>query len=132
MQIEYFSKLCEKKRTVGQVEEKKLGRGKGCQPMSYLSSFLYFHFQVPFNYYFLFSINPFPNEPWFLHVCSKCLLEQFLLFPQCFLSFWRTFIKFKSCRLQTFSILKSPKFVILGRVNPSLHRSLLDNHKPGF
>ena len=41
--------------------------------------------------------NPFPNKPWFLHVCSKSLLkntvgkgeiarnEQFLLFPLCFL-----------------------------------------------
>ena len=41
--------------------------------------------------------NPFPNKPWFLHVCSISLLktlwkkgeiarnEQFLFFPQCFL-----------------------------------------------
>ena len=34
-------------------------------------------------------LNPFPNKPWFLCVCSTCLLktprnEQFLLFPQCF------------------------------------------------
>ena len=46
--------------------------------------------------------NPFQNKPWFLHACSTSLLktlgkgeiahnEQFLLFPQCFLSFWRTF-----------------------------------------
>ena len=39
------------------------------------------------------AIKPFPNKPWFLHVCSTCLLktlrekekEQYLLFPQCFL-----------------------------------------------
>ena len=47
-------------------------------------------------------INPFPNKPLFLHVCSKSLentLEkreiagygQLLLFQQCFLSFWRNF-----------------------------------------
>ena len=43
-----------------------------------------------------FQVNPFPNKPWFLHVCSTSLEntvgkgeiahdEQFLLFPQCFL-----------------------------------------------
>ena len=45
-------------------------------------------------------VNPFPNKPWFLRVCSTSLLKtlrvkekllkQFLLFPQCFLPFWRT------------------------------------------
>ena len=47
-------------------------------------------------------IYPFPNKPLFLHVCTPSLLktlrkgeialkEQFLLFSQCFLPFWRTF-----------------------------------------
>ena len=55
-----------------------------------------------------FELNPFPNKPWFLRVCSIGLLktlwekeeiacnEQFLLFPQCFLSFWRTSHHFSS------------------------------------
>ena len=45
-------------------------------------------------------LNPFPNEPWFLHVCSSSLLktllekgeiahnEQFLLFQKHFLPVW--------------------------------------------
>ena len=44
------------------------------------------------------DLNPFPNKPWFLRVCSTSLEntvgkgeiarnEQFLLFPQCFLPF---------------------------------------------
>ena len=48
------------------------------------------------------AVNPFPNKPWFLLVCSTSLEntvgkgeiaqnEQFLLFPQCFLPSWRTF-----------------------------------------
>ena len=44
-------------------------------------------------YYKMSKFNPFPNKPWFLHVCSASLLktlwengeiarnEQFLLFP---------------------------------------------------
>ena len=46
--------------------------------------------------------------------------EQFLLFPQCFLSILKTFCNFhqlKNCRLQTLSIWKSLKFVIWERVN---------------
>ena len=50
-------------------------------------------------------LNPFLNKPWFLRVCSTRLLkklgkgeiarnEQFLLFPQCFLSFRRIFFHF--------------------------------------
>ena len=49
--------------------------------------------------------NPFPNKPLFLRVCSQSLLKtlweeeiaqnkQFLLFPQCFLSIWKTFCHF--------------------------------------
>ena len=52
------------------------------------------------------AINPLLNKPWDLRVCSIKPLEntvekgkiardeQFLLFPQCFLSFWRTFPHF--------------------------------------
>ena len=45
--------------------------------------------------------------------------EQFLLFPQCFLPFWRTFCHFheiEDCRLQTLSVWKSPEFVVWERV----------------
>ena len=47
--------------------------------------------------------------------------EQFLLFPQCFLPVWRTFCHFhhiKNCPLQTLSVWKSLKFVVLERVYP--------------
>ena len=43
------------------------------------------------------NFNPFPNKPWFLRVCCTSLLkilrekEKFLLFPQCFLPFLKTF-----------------------------------------
>ena len=52
------------------------------------------------------NINPFPNKSWFLPVCSTSLFEntvgkgeiarneQFLLFPLCFLPFWRTYCQF--------------------------------------
>ena len=66
------------------------------------------------------GINPFPNKPWILRVCSASLEntvgkgeiahnEQFLLFPQCFLPIWRTLCHFHqiwNCRLQTRSIWK--------------------------
>ena len=75
-------------------------------------------------------LNPFPNKPWFLRVCSTSLLktlgkgeiarnEQFLLFPQCFLSIWETFCHFhqvQNCRRPTLSVLKSLKFVVWERV----------------
>ena len=52
------------------------------------------------------SVNPFPNKPWFLRVCSNSLLKtlwekekllvtsNFSFFPQCFLPFWRIFCHF--------------------------------------
>ena len=46
--------------------------------------------------------------------------EQFLLFPQCFIPIWRTCFLFHlilNCRLQTLSIWKSKKIVVLERVN---------------
>ena len=51
-------------------------------------------------------VDPFPNKPWFLRVCSYKSFEnavgkgeiarneQFLLFLQCFLPIWRTFCYF--------------------------------------
>ena len=58
------------------------------------------------------AFNPFPNKPWFLCDCSLSLLktlgkgeiarsEQFLLFPQCFLPIWRTFIHFHRFKLSS-------------------------------
>ena len=76
-------------------------------------------------------VNPFPNKPWFLRVCSTSVLktlrekkkfarfEQFLLFPQYFPPVWRFFCHFHqiwNCRLQTLSVLKSLKLVIWERV----------------
>ena len=45
--------------------------------------------------------------------------EQFLLFPQCFLSVWGTFFHLhltSVCRLQTLSVWKSLKFIVWERV----------------
>ena len=64
--------------------------------------------------YSIKTLNPFPNKPWILHVCSTSLLkkgiarnEQFLLFPPCFIPVGRTFSHFNGiwngC-LQTLSI----------------------------
>ena len=69
-------------------------------------------------------INPFPNKPWFLHVCSTSLLktlekaeiacnEQFLLSPAFSASF-ENFLPFPSnlnCRLQALSTWRNLKFV---------------------
>ena len=52
------------------------------------------------------SFNPIPNKPWFFTCLQDkslenavgkgeiALCEQFLIFPQCFLPFWRTFCLF--------------------------------------
>ena len=75
-------------------------------------------------------VIPFPNKPWFLRILSTYLLktlrkgeiarnEQFLLFSQCFLPFWRTFHHFhqiQNCHLQTLSFWKSIKCVVWKRV----------------
>ena len=75
-------------------------------------------------------LNPFPNKPCYLRVCSTRLLktlgkgeiarnDQFLLFPQCFLAFWIAFshvYQISNCRLPTLSVRKSLKFVIWERV----------------
>ena len=76
-------------------------------------------------------INPFPNKPWFLRVCSTSLLktlwekEKLLVtsnfsFSQWFLPICRTFCHFHpiwNCRLQTLSVWLSLKFVVWERVN---------------
>ena len=49
---------------------------------------------------------------------ARC--QQFLLFPQCFLSIWRTFCHFHpilNCCLQTLPIWKSLKFLVLEMVH---------------
>ena len=77
------------------------------------------------------NINPFPNKPWFLCVCSTCLLKTMwekekllimLLFPHCFLPFWRTFCHFHQIQncMQTLSVWKSLKFVVWEKVNTFL------------
>ena len=78
--------------------------------------YVYWHFflfpQYFFVFYHLSNVNPFPNKPWVLCVCSTNLLKtlwenvQFLLFPQCFLPIRRTaiFIKFEIvvCKVSQF------------------------------
>ena len=79
----------------------------------------------------LIQFNLFPNMPWFLRVCSTCLLKKqlekenllvtsnFSLFPQCFLPILGTFGHFHqicNCRLQTLSVWKRLKFVVWERV----------------
>ena len=70
--------------------------------------------------------NPFPKKPWGLCVCSTSLLKtlrekedkQSLLFPQCFLPIKRSLCHFHqilNCHLQTRSVWKCLKFVILER-----------------
>ena len=74
--------------------------------------------------------NPFPNKPWFLRVWSTKSVEntvgkgeiarneQFLLFLQFFLHFWKTFSHFhqiQNCRLQTLLSLEEPKICPLGK-----------------
>ena len=47
--------------------------------------------------------------------------KQFLLFPQCFLPFWRTFCYFRQIQnshLQTLSVWKNLKFVVLEKIKP--------------
>ena len=53
-------------------------------------------------------------------------IEQFLLFPQCFLTIRRTschFHQIRNCRLQTLSIWKSLKFVFWERANRPISSS---------
>ena len=76
-------------------------------------------------------LNPFPNKPWFLRVCSTCLLKtlrekekllvtsNFSFSHSVFYSFEWTFCQFHhiwNCCLQTLSVWKSLKFVVRERV----------------
>ena len=74
-------------------------------------------------------VNPFPNKPWFLHICSTSLLktlqEKENLFVMSNFSFspvlliWRTschFHKIWTCCLQTLSDWKSLEFVLWEKV----------------
>ena len=81
------------------------------------------------------SVNPFPNNPWFLPVYStsllktlwgkaKLLLTSNFSFSCSFLPIWRAFCHFYQtwyCCLQTIPVWKSLKFGILERVK-SLNR----------
>ena len=76
--------------------------------------------------------DPLPNKPGFYMSALKSSLykktagkgeialnEQFLLFPQCFLPFWRTFHYFheiQNCRLQGLWVLRRLKFVVWERI----------------
>ena len=72
-------------------------------------------------------VNPFPNKPWFLRVCTRNLWKtlraeekllvtnKFSLSPSVFNLFGELpaiFIKFEIVRLQTLSVWKSLKFVV--------------------
>ena len=54
--------------------------------------------------------------------------EQFLLFPQCFITIWRTFYfhEIRNCHLQSLSVWKRLKFVVWKRVNPLPNYNNLD------
>ena len=77
----------------------------------------------------MYLFNPFPNKPWFLwclqyksfeNTAGKGEIardEQFLLFPKCFLRFWKTFRhshQNENCYLQTFNLEES-KICSLGK-----------------
>ena len=75
-------------------------------------------------------INPFPNKPWFLRVCSTSLLKTLwekekllvtsnfsfslsVFYP--FVELFVIFIKIQNCRLQTLSVWKTLKFAVWGK-----------------
>ena len=77
-------------------------------------------------------INPFPNKPWFSHVCNRSLLKTLegkrrnwsqqgiSPFAGVFSTLLKNFLPFSSnlnCRLQTLSVWKSLKFVVWEKVN---------------
>ena len=87
-------------------------------------------------------LNPFLNKPWFClqyksfgNTMGKGEIahyEQFLLFPQCFLTFWITFshvYQISNCRLQTLSVWEILKFVVWERVNKILHEIKIRSHR---
>ena len=67
--------------------------------LSFSLGFTYLKAEVMFEL-LQYKFNPFPNKPWFLHVCSISVEntvekreiahnEQFLFFSQCFQQMWR-------------------------------------------
>ena len=70
----------------------------------------------------IFLVNPFPDEPWFLRVCSGSLLKTISPFPTFSTRFknFVIFIKFEIlvCKLFQFGSLK---FVLLERVKRQKH-----------
>ena len=73
--------------------------------------------------------KPFENTAGKGEIAQK---EQFLLFPQCFLSIWRTFCHFhqiQNCRPQILSVLKGLKFVVWERFNKYSKISLIRDRK---
>ena len=79
-------------------------------------------------------VNPFPNKPWFIRVCSTSLLKtlrekekllvtsNFSFFPTVFSTLLENFQPFSTnsklnCHPQTLSVWKSLKFVVWERVN---------------
>ena len=119
------------------VEKKLLGKEK--RRKCWLPAFS--PFPAMFSKAFSFRVVKSPDcvvkiyqtSPGFLRVSSTSLLktvgkgeialtEQFLFFSQCFLPVWRIFSSFHlilDCHLQTVSVWKSLKFVVLERVKIS-------------
>ena len=84
-------------------------------------------------------VNPFPNKPWFLRVCSISLLKTLwekekLLVTQCFLPIWRAFRHFhqiQNCRQHNLSVWKSSIFVVWERVKWHWNGVLLTENNDG-
>ena len=87
-------------------------------------------------------VNPFPNKPWFLHVCSTKILKTLLVKEKLlvmsnfsfshsvFETFWRTsrhFHQFWNCLLQTISVWKSLKFAFWDRLKSLFIRALANS-----
>ena len=86
--------------------------------------FLFFHF-----------INPFPNKPWFLHVCSSSLsktlwIKEKLLYT--FEELCSIFINFLKLCLQTPSDWKGLKFVVWERVKKSERIMISEDSQRGM
>ena len=81
----------------------------------------------------IFSVNPFPNKPWFSHVCSlsplktlwekeKLLVTSISPFPTVFSTRLDNchFHQIWNCCLQTLSVWKSLKFAVWERFNNNI------------
>ena len=96
-----------------------------------------------FSFFLFFFFLTLSQTSLLLRVSSTSLLKtlwekkklQFLLFPQCFLSFERTFRhlhQIQNCRLQTLSVWKSLKFIIWERFNSFRHKFYSSSYKVVF